>query len=95
MCGGGETAGRPTWTTDLDNLALLCRFHHHLVHDQNYHLRPDEHGRFIATRPDTTPIPAAGAPTHGCPDAVRTPGIDHRTITPRCAGAGNGSTSAT
>ena len=72
--------------TDLDNLALLCTFHHHLVHDQGYQLRPGKHGGFTATRPDTTPIPAAGAPTHGRPDAVRSPGIDHRTITPRWSG---------
>ena len=38
--------------TDLDNLVLLCRYHHHLVHDRGHALalRPD--GDVAATRPD-------------------------------------------
>ncbi len=73
--------------TDLDNLALLCTFHHTLVHDHGYRLVPDRHGGFMAFRPDTgPPIPQAGAPTHGHPDALRVAGIDDRTITPRWGG---------
>src|SRR5207237_1174752 len=45
--------------TDLDNLTLLCTFHHRLVHDHGYQLRPDGRGGFTAARPDATPIPAA------------------------------------
>ena len=73
--------------TDLDNLALLCTFHHTLVHDHGYRLVPDRHGGFMALRPDAgTPIPQAGAPTHGHPDVLRVAGIDDRTITPRWGG---------
>jgi Domain of unknown function (DUF222)/HNH endonuclease len=72
--------------TDLDNLALLCTFHHRLVHDHGYQLRRNAQGGFAATQPDATPIPAAGAPTRGRPDSVRHPGIDDRTITPRWSG---------
>ncbi len=83
--------------TDLDNLALLCTFHHHLVHDGGYRLHPDGLGGFTATQPDTTQpdatqpdatrpdataIPAAGPPTRGRPDALRRPGIDEHTTTP-------------
>jgi hypothetical protein len=50
--------------TDLDNLVLLCGFHHRLVHDRGYGIRADVDGwRF--SRPDGTPVPAAGAPLHG------------------------------
>ncbi len=72
--------------TDLDHLALLCSFHHRLVHDHGYQLRPDAQGGFTAAQPDATPIPPAGAPTRGHPDALHHPGIDDHTITPR----GNG-----
>ncbi len=73
-------------TTDLDNLALLCTFHHHLVHDGGYRMRPDGLGGFTAAEPAGTPIPAAGPPTRGRPDALRLPGIDAYTTTPDWGG---------
>jgi Domain of unknown function (DUF222) len=73
-------------STDLDNLALVCTFHHTLVHEQGYQQVAEQDGRFTATCPDGTPIPRAGAPTHGDPEALRVPGIDDRTITPRWGG---------
>lgn len=79
--------------TDLDNLALICGFHHTLVHEQGYRLLAEPNGGFTAVCPDGTPIPRAGAPTAGDPEAVRVAGIDDRTITP--AGAGNASTATT
>ena len=72
--------------TDLDNLALVCAFHHRLIHDHGYRLRRDRHRGFTAARPDGVSIPAVGAPTRGHPAALRHPGIDDRTITPRWGG---------
>lgn len=72
--------------TDLDNLALICRHHHTLLHDQHYRMTVLGGGRFAFARPDGTPIPNAGEPTTGTPAALTTPGIDDRTITPRWHG---------
>lgn len=38
--------------TDLDNLVLLCGFHHRLVHDAGWQLRPDGPGRWSFHPPD-------------------------------------------
>ena len=44
------------WTregpTDLDNLALLCRFHHHLVHEGGWEMRGTLDGKMVFVRPD-------------------------------------------
>jgi hypothetical protein len=52
--------------TDLWNMTLLCRFHHHRVHEGGYRLRRDEHGELHCTRPDGTPltVPKGPAPPH-------------------------------
>lgn len=50
--------------TDLDNLVLLCGFHHRLVHDRGYGIRAVG-GAWRFSRPDGTPVPPAGAPLHG------------------------------
>ncbi len=42
--------------THIDNGALVCRFHHRLLHEGGFGLARDEHGRFVTTRPDGTPI---------------------------------------
>jgi hypothetical protein len=72
--------------TDLDNLALICRFHHTLLHDHRYRMTPTGSGHFVFARPDGTPIPNAGDPTAGTPAALVTAGIDDRTITPQWFG---------
>ena len=41
--------------TDIDNLALLCHFHHHRVHEGGFGATPDPNGMTF-TRPDGTPI---------------------------------------
>ena len=38
--------------TDAGNLVLLCRYHHHLVHDRGHTLRLHPDGTVTATRPD-------------------------------------------
>jgi len=76
--------------TDLDNLALLCRHHHTLLHDHGYRMAPGPGGGFVFLRPDGLPIPEAGAPTAGTPAALvaagARAGIDDRTITPLWGG---------
>lgn len=38
--------------TDLENLALVCTFHHILVHEHGWKIRPDREGGFDWFRPD-------------------------------------------
>jgi hypothetical protein len=50
----------PWWfggRTDIDNLVLVCSFHHRLIHDHGYRIRWLS-GRCEFRRPDDTPIPA-------------------------------------
>jgi hypothetical protein len=54
----------PTWETTghttTDEMALLCRFHHHLVHEGGHHLARDPaSGTITVTRPDGTIITTA------------------------------------
>jgi hypothetical protein len=48
------------WThgghTDATNLILLCRYHHHLVHDRHHTLALHPDGRLDVTRPDGTTL---------------------------------------
>ena len=55
--------GRPT---DLENLLLICSFHHRLVHEHGWSVRGDPDGTLRWIRPDGTryragPSPGAGA----------------------------------
>ena len=50
--------------TDLDNLLLLCGFHHRLIHDQGYRVRSDGE-TWIFHRPDGTPVPISETPLTG------------------------------
>lgn len=47
--------------TDLDNLVLVCAFHHRFVHAQDWRIEVRRDGRHRYRRPDrTTPVPGVG-----------------------------------
>ncbi len=77
--------------TDVDNLVLICSFHHRLIHDHGYriHRLPD---RWEFLRPDGTPIPAVAAPLTGNAASLVEMNtrarlrIDHTTLTPEWYG---------
>jgi hypothetical protein len=50
--------------TDLDNLILVCSYHHQLIHDHGYRIRWRS-GRWEFHRPDGTPLPTTGAALTG------------------------------
>ncbi|MBW0116960.1 HNH endonuclease signature motif containing protein, partial [Pseudonocardia abyssalis] len=50
--------------TDLDNLVLLCGFHHTLIHERGFGIRKSGSG-WVSLRPDGTPVPTAGEPLVG------------------------------
>ena len=50
--------------TDIDNLILVCGFHHRLIHDHGYRIHRAA-GRWRVLRPDGVPVPDAGAPLAG------------------------------
>ena len=78
--------------TDIDNLILLCSFHHSRVHDHGYLVLPDDAGGVQFRRPDRSPIPPTGEPLHGDPDELirihehEGPHIDPENLTPNWAG---------
>ncbi|MEA1903900.1 MAG: DUF222 domain-containing protein [Actinomycetota bacterium] len=49
-------------TTDLDNLILLCGFHHRFVHENGWHITTDAEGGFQFRKPDWTPYPESKPP---------------------------------
>lgn len=68
---GGETR--------LDNLILLCRHHHRLVHEGGFGLENDANGKPIFTTPDGTRVPE-------CPETRFRGNVFAITAANRCAG---------
>jgi hypothetical protein len=55
--------------TDIDNLLLICSFHHRVIHDHGYRIRWVA-GRWEFRRPDNTPIPAPAALTENAESLI-------------------------
>lgn len=78
--------------TDIDNLILLCSFHHSQVHDRGYRVVARRGGGFDFLRPDRVRIPPTGEPLRGDPDELirmhdgNGPHIDPENLTPNWAG---------
>jgi hypothetical protein len=54
--------------TDIDNVLLLCRFHHRAMHEGGWHAQPDSERGFVFHSPtgrilDASPRPVAGQPS--------------------------------
>jgi hypothetical protein len=54
--------------TDLDNLILLCGFHHRFVHEHGWTIQQDDDGKPIFRRPDGQVYPP---PRHGLDPRLR------------------------
>jgi hypothetical protein len=73
--------------TDVDNLVLVCSFHHQQIHDHDYLIRWLA-GRWEFHRPDGSSIPTVGAPLTGNTESLiemhtrARLRIDHTTLTP-------------
>ncbi|SBW27351.1 HNH endonuclease [Candidatus Protofrankia californiensis] len=76
--------------TDLDNLVLLCSFHHHAVHEAGFTLTVSPDHTITVRRPDGTAIPRQHPTSAGTEPLVRlrnaTASIDHGAITAQWAG---------
>jgi hypothetical protein len=73
--------------TDVDNLILVCSFHHGVVHDLGYRIRRRP-GRWEFLRPNGSPIPTVAAPLTGNVESLVEMNtrarllIDRNTLTP-------------
>ena len=82
-------------TTSLENLVLLCRHHHRVVHEEGFRITLDAAGEVKFLRPDGRPFPAApppplwtGAPLAPVTEQLEQDGvtIDAQTATPAWKG---------
>lgn len=64
-------------STSLENLGLVCPFHHRLVHEGGYRVVYDGGGDFRFFRPDGTEIQKVPPAVEGDPDA---PGAENRAL---------------
>ena len=69
--------------TALDNLVLLCRRHHRVVHEEGFRITLDAAGEVEFRRPDGRPFPAAPPPPlwTGAPLAPVTERLDQEGVT--------------
>jgi hypothetical protein len=68
---GGETG--------LDNLVLLCSYHHRLLHEGGYRIRRDHQGEYYFVRADGRAIPRCGYLADDCTDdAPENPSMEVR-----------------
>jgi hypothetical protein len=51
-------------TTDLDNLILLCGFHHRFVHEHGWHITRNSNNQFVFRKPNWTPFPGPRSELH-------------------------------
>jgi len=58
-------------TTDLDNAAWLCAFHHWLVHEARWTMRRDKARSYVFTAPDGREIGHPGGETTRPPPRQR------------------------
>ena len=66
-CGSHWSHGGPT---DLDNLILLCGFHHRFVHEHGWHITGKPGDQVVFRRPDWTPYPGPMSKLHPRLDAL-------------------------
>ncbi len=64
---------RDAGATDLENLALVCSYHHHLIHDAGWKLTPRADASWQLTRPDGTDVEAPRYATHPTRTRARSP----------------------
>ncbi|WP_308817148.1 HNH endonuclease signature motif containing protein [Pseudonocardia alni] len=75
-------------STDIDNLVLLCSFHHRLVHDHGYLVLRPPGEDWLFHRPDGTPVEATGRLLDGSAESLVERNtrarlrIDRSTLTP-------------
>ncbi|WP_242606021.1 HNH endonuclease signature motif containing protein [Frankia sp. Cppng1_Ct_nod] len=76
--------------TDLDNLVLLCSFHHHAVYEAGLTLTVSPDHTITVRRPDGTAIPRQHPISAGAEPLIRlreaTTSIDPGAVTPQWAG---------
>ena len=72
-------AWEPDGRTDMDNLILLCPYHHRLFHEGGYTIEALGDGKFIFRRPDGRTIgpPPLRAPPGAAPPAPGDPRAQH------------------
>ncbi|MHA6622573.1 HNH endonuclease signature motif containing protein [Pseudonocardia sp. DLS-67] len=77
--------------TDIDNLVLVCSFHHGVIHDHGYRIDRLP-GRWEFLRPDGSPIPTTAAALTGNAESLiemhtwARLRIDRNTLTPNWDG---------
>ena len=66
--------------TTLGNLVLLCRRHHHAVHEEGYHVAREADGALEFRRPDGRPLPHVIAPPATPRDPARALAVQHEAL---------------